>query len=65
MKILPIVLFGGGVVFVILMFTLLLTRGSVDVTVFDHYFVILPRYLLFIAAGMLIAGCVPAVAPHP
>jgi hypothetical protein len=67
MKLLSILFFAGGVVFLILTVTQVLTRGwgPLDVTVLDVYFVVLPRYLLLIAGVLLIAGLVSASAPHP
>jgi hypothetical protein len=67
MKLLSILFFAGGVVFLILTATQVLTRGWVplDVEVFHVYFVVLPRHLLLIAGVLLIAGCVSVFAPHP
>lgn len=67
MKLLSILFFAGGVVFLILTVAQVLTRGwgPLDVTVIDVYFVVLPRYLLLIAGVLLIAGLVSASAPHP
>lgn len=67
MKLLSILFFAGGVVFLTLTVTQVLTRGwgPLDVTVLDIYFVVLPRYLLLIAGVLLIAGLVSAFAPHP
>jgi hypothetical protein len=57
----------GAVAFLILTVAQVLTRGwgSLDVTVLDVYFVVLPRHLLLIAGVLLIAGLVSAFAPHP
>jgi len=59
--------FAGGVVFLILTVTLVLLRGwgPVDVTVFDVYFVVVPRYTLLISLCLLVAGFVSAFAAHP
>ena len=67
MKLLSILFFAGGVVFLILAVTQVLTRGwgPLDVTVFDVYFVVLPRYLLLVAGVLVIAGLVSTFAPHP
>ena len=67
MKLLSILLFAGGAVFLILTVTQVLTRGwgPLDLTVFDVYFVVLPRYLLLVAGVLLIAGFAAAFAPHP
>jgi hypothetical protein len=67
MKLLSILFFAGGIVFVILTVAQLLTRGwgPVDVELLHVYFVVLPRYLLLIAGVLLIAGFVSAFAPHP
>jgi hypothetical protein len=66
MKLLSILFFAGGVVFLILTVTQVLARGwgPLDVTVLDVYFVVLPRHLLLISAALLIAGCVSVFAPH-
>ena len=66
MKLLSILFFAGGGLFLILTVTQVLERGwgPLDVTVLDVYFVILPRYLLMISTALLIAGCVSAFAPH-
>ena len=66
MKLLSILFFAGGVVFLILTVTQVLARGwgPLDVTVRDLYFVVLPRYLLLISAALFIAGCVLVFAPH-
>jgi hypothetical protein len=65
MKLLSILFFAGGIVFVILTVAQLLTRGwgPVDVELLHVYFVVLPRYLLLIAGVLLIAGFVSAFAP--
>ena len=55
-KLMSIVLFVGSVVFVILALVLALTRGALDVSVLDFYFVVLPRYLLLVAAILFTAG---------
>ena len=55
-KLMSIVLFVGSVVFVILALVLALTRGALDVSVVDFYFVVLPRYLLLVAAILFTAG---------
>ena len=66
MKLLSILFFAGGVVFLILTVRQVLARGwgPLDVTVRDLYFVVLPRYLLLISAALFIAGCVLVFAPH-
>jgi hypothetical protein len=66
-KLLSIVLFAGSALFLILALVLALTKGSLDVSVHDFYFVVLPRYLLLIAvvlftAGWIVRRLVPA---HP
>ncbi|MBZ5686795.1 MAG: hypothetical protein LAP86_17360 [Acidobacteriia bacterium] len=56
-----ILLFVGGSVFLVLAFSLAVTRGvlgALDVTVFDVYFVVRPLYLLLIAAVLFIGGFV-------
>jgi hypothetical protein len=67
MKLLSILSFAGGVVFLILTVTQVLTRGwgPLDVELLHVYFVVLPRYLLLIAGVLLIAGFVSAFAPAP
>ena len=67
MKLLSILFFAGGAVFLISTVTQVLTRGwgPLDVTVLDIYFVVLPRYLLLIAGILLIAGLISAFALHP
>jgi hypothetical protein len=52
MKLLSILFFTGGGVFLILTVTQVLARGwgPLDVTVLDVYFVVLPRYLLLTSA---------------
>jgi hypothetical protein len=66
MKLLSILFFAGGVVFLMLAVTQVLKRGwgPLDVTVLDVYFVVLPRYLLLIAGVLLIAGLVSDFVPH-
>jgi hypothetical protein len=67
MKILSILFFAGGVVFLTLTVTQVLLRGwgPVDVTVLDVYFVVVPRYMLLISLCLLVAGFVSAFATHP
>jgi len=67
MKVLSILFFAGGVVFLILTVAHVLTRGwgPLDVELLHVYLVILPRYLLLIAGVLLIAGFVSAFVPHP
>ena len=67
MKLLSILCLAGGVLFLTLMVTQVLNRGwgPLDVTVFDVYFVVLPRYLLLIAIGLLIAGFVSGLRAFP
>ena len=67
MKLLSILFFAGGVVFLILTVTQVLTRGwgPLDVELLHVYLVVLPRYLLLVAAVLLIAGFVSASVPHP
>jgi len=66
MKLLSILFFAGGGVFLILTVRQVLARGwgPLDVTVLDVYFVVLPRYLRLISAALLIVGCVSVFAPH-
>ena len=67
MKLLSILCLAGGVLFLTLMVTQVLNRGwgPLDVTVFDVYFVVLPRYLLLIATGLLITGFVSGLRAFP
>jgi len=67
MRLLSILCFIGGVVLLALTVTNALTRGwgPLDLSVFDVYLVVLPRYLLLTAAGLLIIGFVSAAVPHP
>ena len=67
MKVLSILFFAAGVLFLILTATQVLTRGwgPLDVELFHIYFVVLPRYLLLIAGVLLIAGCVSVFAANP
>jgi hypothetical protein len=67
MKLLSILFFAGGVFFLILTVTQVLARGwgPLDVSVFDVYFVVLPRCLLVISVCLLITGFVSVFAPHP
>jgi hypothetical protein len=55
-KLLSIVLFIGSAVFLILALALALTKGSLDLSVLDFYFVVLPRYLLLVAAILFTGG---------
>jgi hypothetical protein len=67
MKLISILLFVGGVVFLALAFTLAVKRGilaDLDVSVFDVYFVVRPLYLLLTAAFSFIGGLVSFWA-HP
>jgi hypothetical protein len=50
------VLFAGSAVFLVLALVLELTKGVLDVSVLDYYFVVLPRYLLLLAAILFTAG---------
>jgi hypothetical protein len=67
MKLVSILFFAGGVVFLTLTVTQVLLRGwgPVDVTVLDVYFVVVPRYTLLISLCLLVAGFVSAFATHP
>jgi len=55
-KLLSIVFFAGSAVFLMLALVLALTKGSLDLSVLDFYFVVLPRYLLLIAGVLFTAG---------
>jgi hypothetical protein len=66
-KLVSIVLFAGSAVFLILALVLTLTSGALDVSVLDYYFVVLPRYLLLVAAILFTAGWIVRrlVLAHP
>jgi len=67
MKIMGVVCFALGAVFLSLAVTQVLSRGwgPLDVSVLDSYFIVLPHYLLFIAGGLVVAGLAATFAPHP
>jgi len=48
-----------------LTFALALTKGSLDITVLDHYFIVMPRYLLITSIVSIAGGLASALAPHP
>jgi hypothetical protein len=50
------VFFAGSAVFLMLALVLASTKGSLDLSVLDFYFVVLPRYLLLIAGILFTAG---------
>jgi hypothetical protein len=66
-KLISILLFAGSAVFLILAVVLALTQGTLDLSVLDFYFVVLPRYLLLVAAILFTAGWIVRrlVLPHP
>jgi flagellar biosynthesis protein FliQ len=66
-KMVYIVFFAGSSVFLILALVLALTKGVLDVSVLDFYFVVLPRYLLLIAAIFFTADWIMRrlALPHP
>ena len=67
MKLISILLFLAGVLFLVVAFALALTRGVLgvlDVTVLDLYFVVRPLYLLLITAVFFTGGFVSFWA-HP
>lgn len=55
-KMVSILFFAGSAVFLILALVLALRTGMLDVSVLDVYFVVLPRYLLLVAAILFTAG---------
>ena len=61
------VLIAGSAVFLILAVALALTKGVLDVSVLDFYFVVLPRYLVLVAAILFAAGWIVRrlVLAHP
>lgn len=66
-KLISMALFGGSGVSVILALVLALTKGALDVSVLDFYFVVAPRYLLLVAAILFAAGWMARrlVPAHP
>jgi hypothetical protein len=67
MKLISILLFLAGVLFLVMAFALALARGVLgvlDVTILDVYFVVRPLYLLLIAAVLFTGGFVSFWA-HP
>lgn len=66
-KLISILLFAGSAVFLILAVVLALTKGTLDLSVVDFYFVVLPRYLLLVAAILFTAGWIVRrlVLAHP
>jgi ABC-type Na+ efflux pump permease subunit len=66
-KLISILLFAGSAVFLILAVVLALTKGTLDLSVLDFYFVVLPRYLLLVAAILFTAGWIVRrlVLAHP
>ncbi|MGA8618003.1 MAG: hypothetical protein WB660_05720 [Candidatus Sulfotelmatobacter sp.] len=66
-KLVSLVLFAGSAVLLILALVLALTKGALDVSVLDFYFVVLPRYLLLVAAILFTAGWIirRLVVAHP
>jgi hypothetical protein len=65
MKLVSIACLAGGVIFMGLTFALALTKGSLDITVLDHYFIVMPRYLLITSIVSIAGGLASALAPHP
>ena len=68
MKLLSILFFAGGVVFLVMAFSLAVTHGvlgALDVTVFDFHFVVRPLYLLLIAGVLFVTGCLTFAHPIP
>jgi hypothetical protein len=57
-KTLSTLLLAGGVLFFVLAGVLALTIRSLDLQILDVYFVILPRYLFLLSAGLLLAAFV-------
>jgi hypothetical protein len=55
-KIFSGVLLAGGVLCVVFAGILAFTMHSLDLLIFDIYFVILPRYLLLVSAVLLLAA---------
>jgi hypothetical protein len=68
MKLLSILFFAGGAVFLVMAFSLAVTHGvlgALDVTVFDFYFFVRPLYLLLIATALFVTGCLTFAHPIP
>jgi hypothetical protein len=55
-KLISLVLFVASAVFLILALVLELTKGTLDVSVLDYYFVVLPSYLLLTAVVLFGTG---------
>ena len=55
-KLFSFVLFIASAMFPILAFVLASTKGALEVSVLDYYFVVLPRYPLLIATILFSAG---------
>ena len=65
MKLLAMSLFACGVIFLILGFTLLFTRGAVDLYFHTRYVVLSPWNLFAATVVFLIGGSVATFLPHP
>ena len=68
MKLLSILLFGGGGILLLLAIALALTHGvlsTLDVTVLDFYFVVRPLYLMLISAALFVTGWLTLAHPIP
>jgi len=65
-KIFSGLLLAGSVLCLVFAGILAFTIRSLDMQIFDVYFVILPRYLLLLSAGLLLAAFVvwKALVPH-
>ncbi len=67
MKIIAVSCFALGAAFLLLAVTQVIKRvwAPLDLTVFDFYLVVRPRYLLLIAGGIVVAGLGATIAPRP
>ena len=59
-------LLAGGVLFIVSAVVLARTVRSLDLQIFDVYFVVLPRYLFFLALGLFLGAFIiwKAVVAH-
>ena len=66
MKVIAVLCFAAGATLLFLAAIQLISKGwgPIDISVHDHYFVIVPQYLLLIAGCLIAAGSVGTFA-HP
>ena len=65
MKIMAVLFFSAGVVFLFWTYTLMMRGRPFLVHVGPWLLTLLPRYMLLTALALLVAGCVSAFAPPP